>query len=279
MKDCGSWISDPLTFLGRGSRERETLRVLVIAPHPDDEAIGCAVLLHRIAQMGGKAMVAFLTTGIASEDLVTPDIIDRYGSFSSYCRVRRDEQVRAQELCEYTVVLRETRPSRSLISNMSYLTELLERCILSVAPFSVLCPAYEGAHPDHDVVNCVASYVCRKLGVSVFEYLGYHRDNGIVRFQEFMPRVGSNDKTRLLLSQSEVDFKSRVLRAYASQAGMILNNFKADREDFRRLPSYNYGCPPTRGSTYYEHWGAGLSSEEVCVGLTQFLHTANSGER
>ncbi|WP_167490931.1 PIG-L deacetylase family protein [Nocardia terpenica] len=36
-------------------------RVLVIAPHPDDEAIGCGGLLSRITHAGGRAFVLWMT--------------------------------------------------------------------------------------------------------------------------------------------------------------------------------------------------------------------------
>lgn len=38
-------------------------RLLVIAPHPDDEVIGCAGLIKRIKSEGGRVYVMFLTVG------------------------------------------------------------------------------------------------------------------------------------------------------------------------------------------------------------------------
>jgi LmbE family N-acetylglucosaminyl deacetylase len=37
--------------------------LLVFAPHPDDESLGCAGLLHRIHRRGGRAVVAVFTQG------------------------------------------------------------------------------------------------------------------------------------------------------------------------------------------------------------------------
>ncbi len=42
-------------------------RLLVIAPHPDDEVIGCGGLIARIKQEGGKVFVLFLTNGDAKD--------------------------------------------------------------------------------------------------------------------------------------------------------------------------------------------------------------------
>lgn len=38
-------------------------KLLVIAPHPDDEVIGCGGLISRIKEEGGKVFVLFLTVG------------------------------------------------------------------------------------------------------------------------------------------------------------------------------------------------------------------------
>ena len=38
-------------------------RLLVIAPHPDDDVIGCAGLIQKVKEKGGKVYVLFLTVG------------------------------------------------------------------------------------------------------------------------------------------------------------------------------------------------------------------------
>ena len=38
-------------------------RLLVIAPHPDDEVLGCGGLINKIKSEGGKVYVQILTMG------------------------------------------------------------------------------------------------------------------------------------------------------------------------------------------------------------------------
>lgn len=45
--------------------QKQTL--LVVAPHPDDEILGCGGLIHKIKQEGGKVYVLFMTVGDTKE--------------------------------------------------------------------------------------------------------------------------------------------------------------------------------------------------------------------
>ncbi|TKK90354.1 hypothetical protein FDA94_04930 [Herbidospora galbida] len=38
-------------------------RTLILAPHPDDEVIGCGGLISRISEAGGQGHVMYLTIG------------------------------------------------------------------------------------------------------------------------------------------------------------------------------------------------------------------------
>lgn len=42
-------------------------KLLIIAPHPDDEIIGCGGLIQRIKKSGGKVYVLFLTVGLTRD--------------------------------------------------------------------------------------------------------------------------------------------------------------------------------------------------------------------
>lgn len=41
--------------------------LLIIAPHPDDEVLGCGGLIYKIKQLGGKVYVIFMTAGDTKE--------------------------------------------------------------------------------------------------------------------------------------------------------------------------------------------------------------------
>lgn len=76
-------------------------RVLILAPHPDDESIGCAGAILAALRAGAKVHVAYLTNGdhnqwafIVYEKRITL----RQGEFIHMGEVRREEAVKAMQL-------------------------------------------------------------------------------------------------------------------------------------------------------------------------------------
>jgi LmbE family N-acetylglucosaminyl deacetylase len=77
-----------------GSGPDREVDLLVFAPHPDDESLGCAGLLHRIHRRGGRAVVAVFTQGDgfpAFASLITGKPADRLGpdEFKALAAFRR----------------------------------------------------------------------------------------------------------------------------------------------------------------------------------------------
>lgn len=76
-------------------------RILIIAPHPDDEAIGCAGIIQQALQAGAKVRIVYITNGdhnqlafIVYEKRLTL----RTGEFIHMGRVRRAEAIKAMKL-------------------------------------------------------------------------------------------------------------------------------------------------------------------------------------
>ena len=74
------------------------LRVLVFAPHPDDETLGAGGLIQRVQAQGGTVRVVFVTNGDAYVDGVRREVRRMQTSatdFIEYGKRRHDEAVRA----------------------------------------------------------------------------------------------------------------------------------------------------------------------------------------
>lgn len=72
-------------------------RLLVLAPHPDDETLGAGGLLHRTRKCGGAARLVFLTGGDGSRStqLALNLRKRRHHSFREVARLRREEAIDA----------------------------------------------------------------------------------------------------------------------------------------------------------------------------------------
>ena len=75
-------------------------RLLVVAPHPDDESLGSAGLIQRVLAAGGHVRVVLMTSGDAFPEGVTAEthILDpRPNDFRSYGTLRQHETMAAME--------------------------------------------------------------------------------------------------------------------------------------------------------------------------------------
>ena len=144
--------------------DRRPRRLVVVAPHPDDEALGAGGLLQHMTSIGVEAMLVAVTDGEASHpgdrafghDLASARAVEshvaltRLGSGST--RVERlgfaDGSV-AEQRRELTDLLR----------------GLLEPGDLCVAPWR------RDGHPDHDATGLAAVSAARSTGASILEYL------------------------------------------------------------------------------------------------------------
>ena len=77
-----------------------TTRLLVVAPHPDDESLGSGGLIQRVLAAGGHVRVVLMTSGDAFPEGVTAEthILDpRPNDFRSYGTLRQHETMAAME--------------------------------------------------------------------------------------------------------------------------------------------------------------------------------------
>jgi LmbE family N-acetylglucosaminyl deacetylase len=134
-------------------------RVLVLAPHPDDEVIGCGGLLAQLVRSGADARVLILTDGAGGVEGV-PDSEreperesgadqDGVNERERYRARRRDEAARASELLgPYTLRFLEL-PDGSLRHHLATLAEAIAEELRSRVPDLILVPSPLEATPDH----------------------------------------------------------------------------------------------------------------------------------
>lgn len=161
---CGRILVSGAEDITRSSAVR---RCLVLAPHPDDEVLGCGATILLKRASGTAVRVVFATDGRHSHDAgrIPPETLAR----------RREEE--GLEACARLGVPKEDveflrLEDGSLGGNLEPLCARLEPILRSFAPEDVLVPFRRDGHRDHEAL-CEAALSLRRRGslqVPILEY-------------------------------------------------------------------------------------------------------------
>lgn len=122
-----------------------TENVLVIAPHPDDEVIGCGGLIQNCVTNKVNVSVLFLTQE-TQKSVVKPSITD-----GIHTRIK--ESYDAKEILNYAQALYLNFDELSLKKNQESLILALEEHFFDLNPDLLVCPYHKDFHPDHREAN------------------------------------------------------------------------------------------------------------------------------
>ncbi len=125
---------------GESSR-LQSVRTLVLAPHFDDEVLGCGGLLAGLARAGTQITVAFLSDGSGGVE----DVGDR----RAYATRRRAEAEAASKVLGVGVLEYLDLLDGSLASSLKELKEAIERLLAEVRPDLLLVPTPLEVTTDH----------------------------------------------------------------------------------------------------------------------------------
>jgi LmbE family N-acetylglucosaminyl deacetylase len=177
-------------------------RVLVLAPHMDDETIGCGGTLALHVQNGAKVTVAFMTDGRSGADVSTLTGAERIQREQALIDVRKLEARRAlSELGIENIAFLDgpdghLQPEPALCS---HLQALIDRC----RPELVYVPHFLEEHGDHRATTAVLLAATAHTSWS-FQCMGYEV------WTPLFPNC-------LVNIDSTVQLKRQALAHYASQ--------------------------------------------------------------
>lgn len=141
-------------------RER---RLVVVAPHPDDEVLSCGGLLSLHAARGGDSLLVAVTDGEASH------IASIERSAQALAVVRRAESAAgwSQLGLHDPAVLRLGLPDGQVDQHMGQLADFLNKLLL---PSDVVVSTWRrDGHPDHDASGLCAAQACEAAGCRLIE--------------------------------------------------------------------------------------------------------------
>lgn len=122
-------------------------RVLVIAPHPDDEIIGCGGTILKHVDLGDKVFVFFVTNGEVSE---------KANIYERKCQERYAEVKRIYALTPIEILLWPEIPAREIESNYLTIRNRLEKVFRKLKPNIVYLPHEKETDFDHELVHSIA---------------------------------------------------------------------------------------------------------------------------
>lgn len=167
---------------------------LVVAPHPDDETLGCGALIARKAANGAAVHVVVATDGSKAalpDGIVTPEAL---------ARVRSSElhQATATLGLEAGAVTELGFSDQDLAANRGELEAALLRIVQELRPEEIYIPCVEDGHPDHQAANGAVRALLAHAGLAarVYEYLVSALWNG--PWQESLVRHGAVEVPRRL---------------------------------------------------------------------------------
>ncbi|MFU8841514.1 MAG: PIG-L deacetylase family protein [Nitriliruptoraceae bacterium] len=137
-------------------------RAVVIAPHPDDETLGCGGTIARLATAGTQVTVALVTDGAAT--------VGASGTRVATGQRRRAEAARACHHLGASVVTPLGFPDSAVDEHLEELSEALAGMLQVIGPDLVLLPWPLDAHRDHRAVAAALSKVPAQPGCDLWGY-------------------------------------------------------------------------------------------------------------
>ncbi|HTX93919.1 MAG TPA: PIG-L family deacetylase [Mycobacterium sp.] len=140
-------------------------RLIVVAPHPDDETLGLGAMTAQLVAAGVGVQVVSVSDGGATQPGATLS-----GRFR-LSTTRRYELRRATNTLGIPPPVSLGLPDRELADHEDKLTELLVEILRAAGPRTWCAATWRGdGHPDHEAVGRAAAAACARTGATLLEY-------------------------------------------------------------------------------------------------------------
>ena len=197
-------------------------KIVVFAPHPDDETVGCGGTIAKRVSQGYDVLIVVMTDGKNAFSEVLG--IDSNPSPEELKAIRKEELKRAMKILGVpaeNVIFLDFEDGK-LIENVEKAEEIVTQILEENCPEEVYFPAKKDDHKDHQATNRIVRNSVRKLGLPTLEY----RYSVAQRFSRVGPRFDrflSLFKRHMIWSDvSEfISLKEQAMKEYVSEITII----------------------------------------------------------
>ena len=213
---------------------------LVLVAHPDDESLGCGVLLQRIA----RASILVCTDG--APDRWPLDLVRKVYAARRRAELRAAVSIARVEGVEVISGIQD----QGLHKSLNRAAAAIAVHVRKRRPRALLTHAFEAGHPDHDACAFLAQWAGRTFSLPVWEIPLYHRLTPLspLTYQEFL--IPGEKPVAISPSATELNRKRLMLSMYRSQQSVI-SGFDPARELYRPQPDYDFARSPNVAVSTY----------------------------
>lgn len=203
-------------------------RTLIVAPHPDDESLGCGGAVALLSSMNRQTFVLVMTDGAASHPNSVAYPRERLRA------VRESETLAALAQLGVTPQLvtflrlddrrmpNQFDDARGSGNSFEQVVEICRRRLASVRPQTILLPWRRDPHPDHratwQVIDAACQHTNDRPRLIEYPIWIWEMDEG-----DDAPRAGEVRAWRLDIS-TVVERKQRAIAAHVSQTTDLIND-------------------------------------------------------
>ena len=199
-------------------------KILVIAPHPDDETLGC-----------GGTLLKHVFQGDEVHWLIVTGMLEEYGWSANDIKTRTNEIEQVSGIYQFSQVHKLSFPAANLDQvNMSDLVRKVSEVINSVKPGLIYMPFRFDVHSDHQITakavqSSIKRFRCPFINkVLMYETLSETNQN-FIDGKTFLPNVFIN-------IEKYIDQKINVMNIYKSEIG--IHPFPRSEKAIRALAQF-----------------------------------------
>ena len=140
--------------------------ILVIAPHCDDEVLGCGGTINFYSEKGNEVYVLFITNA---------NLGDKKKYSTKFLKKIRSEAIRSNSYLGVKKTFFLDFPVNNLNTiNLTTLIDAIQKIFIKVNPSHIFIPHSNDIHNDHKIVNHCSLVASRptsnKVNLNIFEY-------------------------------------------------------------------------------------------------------------